>query len=354
MVRKLNEMSDPKISLCMIVKDEEELLPQMLESVKGAWDELIVVDTGSTDGTVELALKAGAKIRVHPWEENFSKHRNQSIDYATGDWILIMDADEVLVDGSVDRIRLGVKEKEHDLLVFGVKSFTDNGAHHSNGGSPRLFRSGLGIHYEGRVHNQLIFEPHPEKMNHCGASILHYGYDLSPEKMKVKREMSLRLLRKSVEEKPEDFSATHHLAVTLLAEKKWKEAGKWARKTFEIIPSLTPNLGWTAFILAYSLLREGEFKECLKVCGKYSEKWPWQVDLWFCGALALAALGEWEACRGYCEEYKRIRKSLLSGELKTYAFHHFETIDKVRQINTIRGRALGALGPERLLDVLCA
>ena len=73
-----------KISLCMIVKDEERFLPQCLNSVKGYVDEIIVVDTGSTDRTVDIAKRYGAKIYHHPWENDFSKHRNLSISNATG------------------------------------------------------------------------------------------------------------------------------------------------------------------------------------------------------------------------------------------------------------------------------
>ncbi|MEJ2052223.1 MAG: glycosyltransferase family 2 protein, partial [Calditrichota bacterium] len=80
----------PTISACMMVKNEEEMLPNCLESIKDVVDELIVVDTGSTDKTIEIAESYGAKIYHHPWENDFSKHRNQSISYATGDWFLII------------------------------------------------------------------------------------------------------------------------------------------------------------------------------------------------------------------------------------------------------------------------
>ena len=87
------------ISACMIVKNAEELLPQCLESVKDVVDEIIVVDTGSTDKSIEIAESYGAKMYHHPWENDFSKHRNQSIGYATGDWILWIDADEAVKEG---------------------------------------------------------------------------------------------------------------------------------------------------------------------------------------------------------------------------------------------------------------
>jgi cellulose synthase/poly-beta-1,6-N-acetylglucosamine synthase-like glycosyltransferase len=83
------KVKKPTISLCMMVKNEEKFLPQCLDSVRNYVDEIIIVDTGSTDRTVEIAEKYTDKIYFHPWEEDFSKHRNQSISYATGDWIFI-------------------------------------------------------------------------------------------------------------------------------------------------------------------------------------------------------------------------------------------------------------------------
>ena len=76
------------ISLCMIVKNEEENLPRCLDSVRDVVDEIVIVDTGSTDRTVEIAESYGAKVFYHPWEGSFSKARNYSLKYATCDWIL--------------------------------------------------------------------------------------------------------------------------------------------------------------------------------------------------------------------------------------------------------------------------
>ena len=93
------------LSLCMIVKDEEEMLPRSLAAVKDAVDEMIVVDTGSTDRTVEIAESFGAKVLHHEWTGDFSAARNVSFDAATSDWIVYLDADEVLIAEDRDRLR---------------------------------------------------------------------------------------------------------------------------------------------------------------------------------------------------------------------------------------------------------
>ena len=83
-----------RISLCMIVKDEEEMLPGCLAAVAEHVDEIVVVDTGSTDRTVEIAESFGANVVEFPWNGSFADARNVSLDHATGDWILWLDADE--------------------------------------------------------------------------------------------------------------------------------------------------------------------------------------------------------------------------------------------------------------------
>ena len=83
-----------RLSLSMIVKNEERFLPGCLESVKALVDEMVIADTGSTDGTKEIAISFGAKVIDYPWRNDFSAARNESLRHATGDWILYLDADE--------------------------------------------------------------------------------------------------------------------------------------------------------------------------------------------------------------------------------------------------------------------
>jgi len=146
----------PTISACMIVKNEEELLPQCLESIKDYVDEIIIVDTGSTDRTVEIAKSYGAKVYHHPWEDDFSKHRNQSVSYAKCDWIFQIDADEVLEIGSGEVMREVVKNDTVDSYFVVIKSIFNQGIGMASHNTVRLFHNGRAIHYEGRVHNRIV------------------------------------------------------------------------------------------------------------------------------------------------------------------------------------------------------
>lgn len=102
-------MGKVRVSLCMIVKDEEEALPGCLESVRGLVDEIIVVDTGSKDRTPEIAKKYGAKVFSFRWINDFAAARNESLRHATGDYIFWLDVD--------DRVRL----KKRKIFCIGRK-----------------------------------------------------------------------------------------------------------------------------------------------------------------------------------------------------------------------------------------
>ncbi len=187
------------ISAAMIVKDEENFLPQCLDSIKDLVDEIIIVDTGSTDRTMEIAREYGAKIYEHPWENDFSLHRNQSIDYATGDWILIIDADEELKTEEHATIRQAIKRKDVTSISFVVYNKIQMGRIGFLN-SHRMFRNGLGFKYHGIVHNQLVVEG---KTLMSQFKVIHHGYGLSEEQMEKKGRRSEALLLKQLEKNPE-------------------------------------------------------------------------------------------------------------------------------------------------------
>ena len=121
-------MNHHTISACMIVKNEEKLLPTCLKSIKDYVDEIVIVDTGSTDQTVSIAESFGARVYHHPWENNFSKHRNQSFSYAKGDWIFYIDADEELLPGSGDALRAAIlTDEDVDALVVTLQCIFNQG-----------------------------------------------------------------------------------------------------------------------------------------------------------------------------------------------------------------------------------
>ncbi|UCE67819.1 MAG: tetratricopeptide repeat protein [Candidatus Zixiibacteriota bacterium] len=231
---KLRETVDDKpqkISLCMIVKNEEKFLPGCLESAREAVDEIIVVDTGSTDRTMDIAGEYGAIIYEHPWQNDFSYHRNQSIDYATGDWILILDADEELDPTEHHMIRSAVRRKDIDAVSFIVYNKIQGGR---TGflNSHRLFRNKKEYRYSGIVHNQLVMDGITLSTQ---LKVYHHGYGLSEEQMREKGKRTEKLLKEQLKENPDNAFAHFNLAQIYRGLAEPEKSLRHARRVIEIL-----------------------------------------------------------------------------------------------------------------------
>ena len=203
------------ISACLMVKNEEELLPGCLDSIRNWVDEIIVVDTGSEDKTVEIAESYGAKVYHQPWENDFSKHRNYTIELATMDWVFIIDADERIYEEDVHELLIHTNNddvKVISLYVYNVYGDNEDTVTFLN--SPRLFRSKLNLRYNGAVHNQLQIPSEILVLN-TKLRLKHLGYDLSPEKMRKKHVRTKTLLEEQLKENPENAFALYNYAQIL-------------------------------------------------------------------------------------------------------------------------------------------
>lgn len=238
------------ISLCMIVKDEDKFLGNCLKSVKKCVDEIIIVDTGSTDRTVEIAKSYGAKVYYHPWENDFSKHRNQSLSYACGDWIFWIDADEELEPGGEEIIRKGVRSSSIDSLMVTMVCYFENRTRESWNNSIKLFKKNAGIHFKGSVHNQVVG---CQKTEFCPAKIFHYGYDLDQNNVQKKFNRTSKLLKQAIEKDPDNFIHHHNLAVSYSSVRRLQNAVKEGEMAIELYKKNNdkdPNILWTYFVVA--------------------------------------------------------------------------------------------------------
>lgn len=200
------------ISACMIVKNEEDWLERCLSSITGLADEIILVDTGSEDRTIEIAKKFGCKIYNYPWRNDFSAARNESLRHATGDWVFIIDADEELAQDQIPRLRYYAGKEDLNILSLTVYNKSlETGIVSSFLPSIRMFRRNLNIRYEGIVHNQLRL-PEGIPAARCDAKLFHYGYDLKKERQIVKLERTRKLLDDQLSEKPNDIFANFNMA----------------------------------------------------------------------------------------------------------------------------------------------
>jgi tetratricopeptide (TPR) repeat protein len=170
------------LSLAMIVKNEALNLPRCLASVQGIVDEMVILDTGSTDDTIDIAQRAGAIVHEATWENNFATARNQVLRYVTGDWVLVLDADEVLRSAVIPLIKGAIAQP--DLLVINLLRHEIGAAQSPYSLVSRLFRRHPGIYFRRPYHAMiddsvealLTQEPHWKIGELEVVAIDHYGY----------------------------------------------------------------------------------------------------------------------------------------------------------------------------------
>lgn len=200
----------PRISLCMIARNEERFLPECLTRAREAVDEIVLVDTGSTDRTVAIAESFGAKVLHSPWDDDFSAPRNVGLRAATGDWILVLDADEFLQAGAAARIR----ELVTNAAVSGYHlHFVNVYGHGKTLGvmMVRLFRNLPGIGYENVIHEQVspslqrLGTPLGLVLASADVEVDHHGYTDQVMNERGKNERNERLFLKQLAQKPDDI-----------------------------------------------------------------------------------------------------------------------------------------------------
>jgi glycosyltransferase involved in cell wall biosynthesis len=210
------------LSLCMIVKDEEEMLPRCLAAVKPAVDEMIVVDTGSSDRTVEIAESFGARVIHHEWNGSFSDARNVSLEAATGDWVIYLDADEVLVDEDAAGLRAltgRVWREAFSLVETNYTGDIEDGTAMTHN-ALRIFRNRPEYRFKGRLHEQMAYALPgylSERLEYTQLRIEHYGYLGVVRDSKDKSRRNLELLERQVAEGMESAFQSFNLGSEHLA-----------------------------------------------------------------------------------------------------------------------------------------
>lgn len=234
-------MNEHSIGVHIIVKDEAELLSQCLESVKNA-DEIIVIDTGSKDSSVNIAQSYGAHVITMDWEDDFSKPRNEALLHANTKWILILDADERLLTPFhiLDEHLLSIDSDIQALTVTIdnlVSKQPENRVTHQ---ALRIFRNDGDFQYRGIIHEQIepsIIEKHGfHSISDSDIRIIHFGYlpQFLHNKNKVSRNKSL--LQQSLKGHPDDPFLLYNMGVTHCQEGQLEQAITYLEQSLHLIP----------------------------------------------------------------------------------------------------------------------
>jgi glycosyltransferase involved in cell wall biosynthesis len=230
---------NPRLTVCLIVKNEEKFLAQCLKSILNLAQQIIVVDTGSTDRTIEIAKEFGAEIYSFEWCDDFSAARNAALEHATGDWILTLDADEELPEAEHEKLRADMKKSDAIALRLSLI----NREHEAEGQNfvPRLFRNAPGVHYFGRIHEQIFPSLLPLgkawglKTAFGTAQLLHHGYTKEMVRERNKIERNLKLLRQAVEENPADANLMMNFGLELVRSDDLAGGVAKYRESFELM-----------------------------------------------------------------------------------------------------------------------
>lgn len=280
-----------KISAVLIVKNEEALLSRCLNSVEGV-DEIVIADTGSIDRTIEIAQKYTDKIYTgKKWEDDFGPCRNYAKSKATGDWILSIDADEILHDFSKVREAVELAEQKGILVVDCTLVAEDNGQRTT---FPRLFKNDERVWWEANIHNHLSVQG-----EQVGDVRITYGYSPAHND---DPDRAFRILKKEVESRDDAVRESFYLAREYWYRKDYentvKLVGKYVQKSRFLAEKAEAYL-----MMAYAYQQMGDmdsardacaqaliinstFKEAILLMaklsgdGKGNEKWQKNADQW--------------------------------------------------------------------------
>ena len=356
------------LSICLITKNEEAHLARCLESVRGLWDDLVVVDTGSTDRTVEIARAYGARLFEFTWQDDFSLARNFSIEQAAGDWILVLDADESIAvrDHATIRELLG-RDDLNAVTVFQrhyLRSLVEGWQPGPGGyeeGEPypgfvdvqcrRLFRNVPWLRFHNRVHEELRSTDSARPLAEVdGAWVIHHFGKLGDgELLRAKGELYVRIGERKIEDQPDNPQAHYELGV------QYMELGQHDRALtcFERVQVLSPGFRETQLKMALVHARLGDHRRALTELRAAAKAFPHHA--------ALIALEEGNALRMLGDDQQAERAfrnalsrnaSLAAASLNLALLYH--STNRVAQADDCLRRGLALSPQHRELRILRA
>jgi glycosyltransferase involved in cell wall biosynthesis len=295
------------ISLCMIVKNEERFLAECLASVKDVVDEINVVDTGSTDRTVEIARSFGANVIFREWRNDFGWARNEAIAMATRRWTLVLDADEEIAPESLPMLR-ALRETPADLTVayLKIENMVDD---ETGSGStmshilPRIFPTNPRIRYVGVIHENVVLDG-AEFLPGVVTDVLvrHKGYTLEMLGARAKHERNQPLLERAIRENGEDSFSWYNFGVTAVGAGDI-ETGIAALERVFAMEKTTRAFIWTAYVMLATAYAEGrgEINRAIELIDRGLEDSPDHPNLLFTRGYLLGLVERFDEARASYE-----------------------------------------------------
>lgn len=273
------------LSLCMIVKNEEDTLGRCLESVKDIVDEIIIVDTGSTDDTVKIAENYGAKVFFYKWDNSFANARNFSLEKASKDWILIMDADDELKREDKDKVIHLVNNKSINVDIYFAETLSYvgdvPGSHIYTNLNVRFIKNGKGFKFTGDIHEQITFN-NKNSVQLVDIKFYHYGYLNKTIDVKSKRKRNMEIIKKMLKDNPKDSFMLYNMGTEYSAMGNFSEALNYYKKSYENFnPNLVVFSSKLILRMIYCYEALSKFNEEIELIDKGLKYFPKFTDLEF-------------------------------------------------------------------------
>lgn len=255
------------VSLCMITKNEENCITDCIMSVRPLIHEIIVVDTGSTDHTVRKATELGAKVFHYPWQGDFGQARNFALEQATGDWILVLDGDEILAPISWGIFQQMLQNPQVEGYLIEIESYIGTGEEQIFDQVVRLFRNKRNYRFVGAIHEQVIGsiregnQGQGIKVANKECKIIHTGYLDHKVAEKNKHDRNSRVINEALRKNPVDPFLHYSLGMEYVQQGEIQQASK---AFAESLKYLTGGEGYFSSVLvniAAGMLQQGQYKE---------------------------------------------------------------------------------------------
>ncbi len=336
------------LSIGMIVKNEEKYLDECLKSLQPILDnldsELIIVDTGSVDNTVEIAKKYTNKIFHFEWCNDFAAARNETLKYAAGKWYMYIDADEILQDASeLIKFFNSNEYEKYEGAKYEIKSYrNENKTSYSNILSYRMYRINQDTKFLGTIHEYI---PIPEKVKTLYNTVFdHYGYIfVNPRFTKTKAKRNIDLMIKEVEQKPDDPRLRSHIVDSYLLIDNYEEAINHAKIGIEICKRTKLNNYYCALQpnLVFSYIKLNDYLNAIEESLNYFEYTKMtlatDIDIYYFMILSYYELKNYENCIDSYNKYINLVEKYKNKKLITFDLdlHSILCLDEIAINNTI-------------------
>ena len=307
-----------KLSLCMIVRDNEDTIEACLDSIYPWVDEIIIVDTGSTDATPEICARFGARMFTFPWCDDFSAARNVSVDQARGEWIFWMDSDDTIAQDEGRRLRELVYGRHPDDCLGYVMQVhcPSRGSQLTIVDHVKVFRNFPALRFEHRIHEQIL--PAIRRMGgnvvFTDIHVVHSGSDQTPEVRKRKLDRDFHHLKLDLEERPDHPFVLFNLGMTYEDAGDYDEAERHLRRCLEVSSDGESHLRKTWALLINCMKCQDRSEEAIEAATDALNTFPGDKELLFRRGTLYHDLGRLPEAE---TDYRRVMEESVSREFQS-------------------------------------